>query len=29
MEDISDVDYKHGKKVCKNFSIKNLREYPD
>ena len=19
MEDISDVDYKHGKKVCKNF----------
>ena len=24
MEEITDVDYKHGKRVCKNFKIKNL-----
>ena len=29
MEDITDVDYPHTKKVCKDFEIKNLREYHD
>ena len=24
MEDITDVDYAHAKRVCKNFEIKNL-----
>ena len=24
MEEITDADYKHGKRVCKNFKIKNL-----
>ena len=27
MEDITDVDYMHVKKVCKDFEIKNLCEY--
>ena len=29
MEDITDADYKHEKKVWKNFEIKNLGEYND
>ena len=29
MEDITDVDYTHPKRVCKDFEIKNLREYHD
>ena len=29
MEDITDVDYTHPKRVCKDFQIKNLREYHD
>ena len=29
MEDISDADYMHVKRVCKDFKIKNLREYCD
>ena len=29
MEDISDADYMHVKRVCKDFKIKNLREYYD
>ena len=29
MEDITDADYEDGKKVCKNFEIKNLGEYHD
>ena len=29
MEDITDLDYKHVKKVCKDFKIKNLAEYHD
>ena len=24
MEDITDTDYAHAKKVCKNFEIKNI-----
>ena len=28
-EDIIDADYTHAKKVCKDFEIKNLREYQD
>ena len=24
MEDITDADYAHGKRVCKDFEIKNL-----
>ena len=27
MKDITDADYKHPKKVCKDFRIKNLSEY--
>ena len=29
MEDITDADYMHAKKVCKDFGIKNLGEYHD
>ena len=29
MEDITDGDYMHGKRVCKDFKIKNLGEYYD
>ena len=29
MEDITDTDYAHAKKVCKNFEIKNVWEYYD
>ena len=27
MEDITDADYAHAKRVCKDFEIKNLGEY--
>ena len=27
MEDITDADYAHAKRVCKDFKIKNLGEY--
>ena len=29
MEDITDTDYIHAKKVCKDFEIKHLVEYND
>ena len=29
MEDITDADYMHAKKVCKDFEIKNVGEYYD
>ena len=29
MEDITDADYAHAKRVCKDFEIKNLAEYHD
>ena len=29
MEDITDADYAHKKRVCKDFEIKNLGEYHD
>ena len=29
MEDITDADYKHTKRVCKDFKIKHLGEYHD
>ena len=29
MEDITDVDYMHAKKVCNNFEINNLGQYHD
>ena len=29
MEDITDADYKHGKRVCKDFETKNLCECHD
>ena len=27
MEEVIDADYMHGKRVCKDFEIKNLGEY--
>ena len=27
MEDITDADYRHAKRICKDFEIKNLGEY--
>ena len=29
MEDVTDGDYAHAKRVCKDFEIKNLGEYHD
>ena len=29
MEEITDVDYAHTKRVCKDFKMKNLGEYHD
>ena len=29
MEDITEADYKHGKRVSKDFKTKNLRDYND
>ena len=29
MEDITNIDYKRGKKVFKNFNNENLGDYPD
>ena len=29
MEDITDVDYAHTKRTCKDFEIKNVAEYHD
>ena len=29
MEDITDADYTHSKRVCKDFEVKNLLEYHD
>ena len=29
MEDITDADYAHAKRVCKDFEMKNLGEYHD
>ena len=29
MEDITDADYMHAERVCKDFEIKNLGEYHD
>ena len=29
MEDITDADYTHAKRICKNFEIKKLGEYHD
>ena len=29
MEDLTDADYSHAKRLCKDFEIKNLGEYPD
>ena len=29
MEDITDADYAHTKRVCKDFEIKNIGEYHD
>ena len=29
MEDITDADYAHNNRVCKDFEIKNLEEYRD
>ena len=29
MEEITDADYAHAKRVCKDFEIKNLGEYHD
>ena len=27
MEDITDADYAHAKRVCKDFEIRNLEQY--
>ena len=29
MKDITDADYVHGKRICKDFEIKKLRQYHD
>ena len=29
MEEITDADYIHGKRICKDFEIKSLGEYHD
>ena len=29
MEDITDADYAQAKRVCKDFDLRNLREYRD
>ena len=29
MEDITDADYAHAKRVCKDFELKNVGEYHD
>ena len=29
MEDTTDADYEHPKRVCKNFEMKNFGEYHD
>ena len=29
MEDITNADYTHAKRICKDFEIKNLGEYHD
>ena len=29
MKDITDADYKHAKRVCKDFGMKNAGEYQD
>ena len=29
MEDITDADYAHAKRVCKDFELKNVEEYHD
>ena len=29
LDDIIDVDYKQGRRVCKNSEIRNFREYHD
>ena len=29
MEDITDADYAHAKRVCKSFETKNFGEYHD
>ena len=29
MEDITDADYAHAKRVCKDFEVRNLGEYHD
>ena len=29
MENITDLEYNHAKRVCKDFEIKNLSEYHD
>ena len=29
MENIDDIDYRHGNNVFKRFKLKNLREYHD
>ena len=29
IEEITDVDYRHGKRVCKDFELKRLGEYHD
>ena len=29
MEDITDADYEHAKRVCKEFEVKTLGEYHD